>query len=512
MDYEKITNNFIRGKQLVVLTMVILSLIGISLDTYTYYDNYIVEHIYLQYFCIAVSFGSLFFLIIDIKKFYKIAYLSTVYAVILTLLSTSFFYNYFIFDEQVNQSFIGLRDSYFMIIFTAISGFILDKRHIVIQGLLLNVLILYYTFYLKDPFFLDNVFVNIFTSIGFIIMCYFLVRTITRLNEGLNQTIIEAQNRHEQNQIRTTKLSTYQSAMVKLIKANALHIYNLDSLYFNICKIASECMGVNRVSIWTLENENTILVRKILYSNSELDDEEITLHEADYPIYFHSMQNKLFIKANNVYTNEDTKGFTSTYSEPLNICSMLDCLFRLDGEPAGVICCETQEKFVNWTMEDVLFVQSLADYVAIAHKNQRIKQLLEEIRTKNIYLESQVSENRLMNDELNSLNEELMSVNESLEQAVADRTSTLQMQNNQLTEYAFINSHLLRAPIARILGLANIISTEVELQKDKQMLQALSATTEELDNIVRRISDVLYDSNNVSRSDIQNMIKRNMEN
>ncbi len=512
MDYEKITNKFIRGKQLVVLTMVILSLIGISLDTYTYYDNYILAHIYLQYFCIAVSFVSLVFLTIDIKKFYKIAYLCTVYAVILTLLSTSFFYNYFVFDEQVNQSFIGLRDSYFMIIFTAISGFIIDKRHIIIQGLLLNVLILYYTFYLKDPFFLDNVFVNIFTSIGFIIMCYFLVRTITRLTDGLNQTILDAQNRHELNQIRTAKLSTYQNAMVKLIKANALQIYNLDSLYFNICKIASECMGVNRVSIWSLENTNTVLVRKILYANSELDHEVIVLHETDYPLYFHAMQNKLFIKANNVYTNEDTKGFTSTYLEPLNICSMLDCLFRLDGEPAGVICCESQGEFVNWSTEDVLFVQSLADYVAIAHKNQQIHQLLEEIKEKNTDLEAQVNENQIMNEELNSLNEELMAVNEGLEGAVRERTSTLQMQNDQLTEYAFINSHLLRAPIARILGLANIITTEVELQKDKQMLQALSATTEELDNIVRRISEVLYDSNNVSRNDIKNMINRNMEN
>ncbi len=512
MDYKKITNNYIRGKQVIVFVMVIFSLIGISLDTYTYYDNYILEHIYLQYFCIAVSLVSLFIVIINIKKFYKIAYLCTVYAVILTLISTSFFYDYFDFDEPVNQSFIGLRDTYFMIIFTAISGFIIDKRHIVIQGLLLNGLIFYYTFYLKDPFFLDNVFVNVFTSVGFIVMCYFLVRTITRLTEGLNQTIKETQDRHEINQLRTIKLSTYQNALVELTKANALHVDSLHQLYFNICKISAECMGVNRVSIWTFEEHMTVLKRKTLYANNQVDDEVVVLKQADHPAYFHSLQHKLFIKASNVYTHEDTKSFTSSYLEPLNICSMLDCLFRLDGEPTGVICCESQDKFVDWTTEDVLFVQSLADYVAIAHKNQQIKQLLEEIRTKNIFLESQVGENEKMNVELNALNEELRSVNESLEQAVAERTSTLQMQNNQLTEYAFINSHLLRAPIARILGLANIITNEVELQKDKEMLTALSVTTEELDNIVKRISDVLYDSNTVSRSDVHQMINRNMDN
>lgn len=154
MDYEKLTNSYTRGKQLIVFILVIISFVGIILDTYTYYNSYPLAHIYLQYSCIAVSAISLIFVIIDIKRFYKAAYLATVYAVIVTLFSTSLFYNYFAFDERINQSFIGLRDSYFMIIFTAISGFIINKKHIVIQGLLLNALIFYYTFYIKDPFFL----------------------------------------------------------------------------------------------------------------------------------------------------------------------------------------------------------------------------------------------------------------------------------------------------------------------------------------------------------------------
>ena len=166
---------------------------------------------------------------------------------------------------------------------------------------------------------------------------------------------------------------------------------------------------------------------------------------------------------------------------------------------------------MNWTMEDVLFVQSLADYAAIAHKNQQIKQLLEEIRSKNISLESQIGENRLMNDELNALNEELMSVNEGLEKTVMERTSILQDQNEQLAEYAFINSHLLRAPIARILGLSNIITKEVKLDKDKHMLEALHITTQELDEIVRKIGDILYEERPMSRADVKEMISRNMK-
>ena len=111
-------------------------------------------------------------------------------------------------------------------------------------------------------------------------------------------------------------------------------------------------------------------------------------------------------------------------------------------------------------------------------------------------------------EELNSLNEELTTVNERLEEKVKDRTSVLETQNQQLTEYAFINSHILRAPLARILGLSSLIARETISIKDQQLVEALIYSSNELDVIIRKISDVLYDGNNLSREDIQTIIDR----
>jgi light-regulated signal transduction histidine kinase (bacteriophytochrome) len=103
----------------------------------------------------------------------------------------------------------------------------------------------------------------------------------------------------------------------------------------------------------------------------------------------------------------------------------------------------------------------------------------------------------------------LLAVNETLEETVKKRTSELETQNRQLTEYAFINSHVLRAPLARILGLSYLITTEASI-KDRQLLEALIASSKELDLIILKISDLLYDGNNLSRQDIQVIIDRNI--
>ena len=105
-----------------------------------------------------------------------------------------------------------------------------------------------------------------------------------------------------------------------------------------------------------------------------------------------------------------------------------------------------------------LFIQSLAVHISICYKNLIIQDLLSQVRHQNNVLLEKGNEIGAMNEELSSLNEKLVTLNESLEITVKRRTSELETQNKQLTEYAFINSHILRAPLARVLGLANLIS------------------------------------------------------
>ncbi|MGN6647507.1 MAG: hypothetical protein ACTHJT_13380, partial [Cytophaga sp.] len=99
--------------------------------------------------------------------------------------------------------------------------------------------------------------------------------------------------------------------------------------------------------------------------------------------------------------------------------------------------------------------------------------------------------------------------NESLETAVKKRTQELETQNEQLSEYAFINSHVLRAPLSRIMGLAYLISQEITLPTEQKLLTDLINSSNELDSIVKKISEILYDGNNLKREDIRIILDKN---
>ena len=112
-------------------------------------------------------------------------------------------------------------------------------------------------------------------------------------------------------------------------------------------------------------------------------------------------------------------------------------------------------------------------------------------------------------EELNHANEELTSMNDGLDLMVKNRTTELEERNYQLTEYAFINSHLLRAPLARILGLTDLIRMESTDPKTQELMDKLFNSCEELDEIIKLMSTQLSDGSILSTSqkeDLKNKI------
>jgi len=64
----------------------------------------------------------------------------------------------------------------------------------------------------------------------------------------------------------------------------------------------------------------------------------------------------------------------------------------------------------------------------------------------------------------------------------------IEAQNTKLKEIAWIQSHMVRAPLARIMGLVNLLkSHSVEEISGNEILEHISNSTNELDNIIRTI-------------------------
>ncbi len=303
------------------------------------------------------------------------------------------------------------------------------------------------------------------------------------------------------------QLEYYQSQLISLTRNPSLLDWDTNVFYAHICPIASHALGVSRVSIWHMEdNYQKLVCQYLLHCGEEKNCELAILLRQDAEPYFDALLKMSYIAAADAQTNEATACFTEFYLKPLDIYSMLDCPILAEGKPIGVICCEQQKSCKEWQTQDTLFLQSLADLIALHHKNRQIKHLLQEIRHQNLELVSKSNEVETMNEELNALNEELQTINETLEQRVEERTHQLEIQNQQLREYAFINSHVLRAPLARIRGLLYLMTHDPNATNDRELIRILIAEANQLDAITTKISDILYDGSNLTREDMLCML------
>jgi signal transduction histidine kinase len=94
------------------------------------------------------------------------------------------------------------------------------------------------------------------------------------------------------------------------------------------------------------------------------------------------------------------------------------------------------------------------------------------------------------NQELATRQEETRAINENLESLVQERTNANELKNIQLAEYAFINAHMLRAPLCRILGLISLMEKEPDRYRPDQ-LSRLKVLAQQIDQQVREINVVV---------------------
>lgn len=90
-------------------------------------------------------------------------------------------------------------------------------------------------------------------------------------------------------------------------------------------------------------------------------------------------------------------------------------------------------------------------------------------------------------DKLQFSQEEIRSINENLEQIIEERIKKIEERNIQLEEYAFINAHLVRGPLCRIIGLTVLIQQE---HADPQ-LATVHEKARHVDAIIRRINEIV---------------------
>lgn len=106
------------------------------------------------------------------------------------------------------------------------------------------------------------------------------------------------------------------------------------------------------------------------------------------------------------------------------------------------------------------------------------------------------------NKEVIQQKEEIESINNNLEKLVVQRTQKVREHEKLFSEYANINAHKVRSPLARIMGLLNIMEFEENKEKTLQdFLPLFKANAEELNTILDEVSQSLNAINHLHDKD-----------
>jgi signal transduction histidine kinase len=148
------------------------------------------------------------------------------------------------------------------------------------------------------------------------------------------------------------------------------------------------------------------------------------------------------------------------------------------------------EKIIPW--------QKAVDYLVIAGiiiafsllLKKRFLRSRDMVAKRNQQLEKLARMHVTQNQELALRQEETRAINDNLESIVRERTKESERRTRELSEYAFINAHMLRGPLCRIIGLIHIMEKSPELYPPEK-LQEVKRIAEEIDAQIKEINFVV---------------------
>jgi ligand-binding sensor domain-containing protein len=117
-----------------------------------------------------------------------------------------------------------------------------------------------------------------------------------------------------------------------------------------------------------------------------------------------------------------------------------------------------------------------------------------------------------MNEEIKSQAKEITGINENLELLVKKRTAELERQNKALEEYAFINAHKVRGPVASILGLINLLSKHDLPPESTEILEHLDRSAMNLDSIVHTVTKAIEQGSDSAASEHNDVPEKKSDN
>jgi signal transduction histidine kinase len=173
-----------------------------------------------------------------------------------------------------------------------------------------------------------------------------------------------------------------------------------------------------------------------------------------------------------------------------------------------------RRKIIIYALSGIFALLSLIAFILyrnnrLKHRNNlRLQKQKDEILQQKRHIEEQNANLQLLNEEITQQKEEIESLNNHLEDLISHRTlelkkaiEELSKQNQDLEQFSYIVSHNLRSPVARILGLVNILDyKQIKDEYNQQILSHLSEVSLSLDTIIKDLTQVIAIRNSLDKT------------
>ncbi len=281
---------------------------------------------------------------------------------------------------------------------------------------------------------------------------------LTAANEKLLREVAFRKRAEQVLKQRAERIVHHQRTLVKLSKHSN---EDLVSVIRTTTEEAAATLGIDRVSVWFLDDGQTYLVCEDVFRRDDNTHKSGTrIATGDHPSYVQAIENSRIVAVNDVRQDPRTRELLASYLEPLGIRALMDVPIHLHGKTLGVVCHEHVGTPREWSLEEQDFAASLADMIA---------------------LQMEASERRKAERALASVNEHL-----------AETVRELRRSNKELQDFAYVTAHDLKAPLRGIGTLTDWITSDYADKLDTQGQEQLHLLKGRVSRMSELIDSILH--------------------